>query len=387
MQKKIIALAVAGLVSGVAFAQSNVTIYGIADVGMEFGKYSDKGMQTRVQSGQQSGSRLGFKGEEALGNGLKAMFVMEAGISLDTGNTSHGGSGTDTSATTSVASPLFGRQAYAGISSAKLGTVTLGRQYTTAFNTLVKADAFSYGLGAQLANTVARTAGAGSRWDNAVFYKSPSFAGFSATAGYSSGATGGPALGAEVVTTGTSAAVLTQNGRGMTVAAAYENGPIYAGLAYVEVTTLGTATAAPAGNMGTTKAVQLGASYDFKVVKLFGSYAQGKTTIDQSTANAADNNGWSLGAKAPFGNHAVMAQYSQLNDKLAANNDFTVYGVGYEYNLSKRTNLYAAYARGDNKNSAAFGMDGAAAGTSAIGSNVQAGYNPWNVMTGVRHTF
>lgn len=379
MQKKVIALAIAGLVSGVAFAQSNVTIYGVADVGMEFGKYSDKGTQTRVQSGQSAGSRIGFKGEEALGNGLKAMFVMEAGVSLDTGNTSHGGSGTDAGVS---ASPLFGRQAFAGISSDKLGTVTFGRQYTTAYNTLVKADAFGYGLGAQLGNTVAKTTAAGARWDNAVFYKSPSFAGFSATAGYTSGA----ATGAEVATTG-NAAVLTQNGRGMTVAGAYENGPIYAGLAYVEVTTLGTATAAPLNNMGTSKAFQLGASYDFKVVKLFGSYAQGKNTIDQSTSDAAKNNGWSLGAKAPFGNHAVMAQYSKLNDKTAANNDYTVYGVGYEYSMSKRTALYAAYARGDNKNAAGYGLDGAGPGTSAIASTAQAGYNPWNVMTGVRHSF
>jgi GBP family porin len=379
MQKKIIALAVAGLVSGVAFAQSNVTIYGVADVGIEAGKYSDKGMQTRVQSGQSAGSRIGFKGEEALGNGLKAMFVMEAGVSMDTGNTSHGGSGTDGA----TASPLFGRQAFAGLSSDKLGTVTFGRQYTTAYNTLVKADAFGYGLNAQLGNTVAKTTAAGSRWDNAVFYKSPSFAGFSATAGYTSGA----ATGAEVATANSSAAVLTQNGRGVTVAGAYENGPIYAGLAYVEVDTLGTATAAPAGNMGKSKAAQFGASYDFKVVKLFGSYAQGKNTIDQSTADAAKNNGWSLGVKAPFGNHAVMAQYSKLNDKTAANADYSVWGAGYEYSLSKRTALYAAYAKGDNKNGASYGLDGAASGTSAIGSTAQAGYNPWNVMTGVRHSF
>ncbi|MEI7432128.1 MAG: porin, partial [Betaproteobacteria bacterium] len=84
MQKKIIALAVAGLVSGVAFAQSNVTVYGIADVGVEVAN-AGNGTQFRVQSGQSAGSRIGFKGEEALGNGLKAEFVLEAGVNLDTG--------------------------------------------------------------------------------------------------------------------------------------------------------------------------------------------------------------------------------------------------------------------------------------------------------------
>lgn len=375
MQKKVIALAVAGLVSGVAFAQSNVTIYGIADVGMEVGKYSDKGIQTRVQSGQSAGSRLGFKGEEALGNGLKAMFVLESGISMDTGNTSHGGQGT-----AGTAGPLFGRQSFAGISSDKFGAVTFGRQYTTAFNTLVKADAFGYGLGAQLGNTVAKVPGAGSRWDNAVFYKSPSFAGFSATAGYSSGFDT-TINGAETLNYKTLSSPEKQNTRGVTAAAAYENGPAYVGLAYVETQGANTATTDLM-----TKGYQLGGSFDFKVVKAFASYASGKST-SAGNADTAKANGWSVGAKAPFGNHSVMAQYSKLNDKLATDADYSVWGVGYEYAMSKRTALYAAYAKGDNKNAAAYSLDGAAAGASAIGTNSQAAFNPWNVMTGVRHTF
>ena len=72
MQKKIIALAVAGLVSGAAFAQSNVVIYGIADAGYVYGSDSiipDGKSTSKMSSGGQSGSRLGFKGSEDLGNG------------------------------------------------------------------------------------------------------------------------------------------------------------------------------------------------------------------------------------------------------------------------------------------------------------------------------
>ena len=82
MQKKIIALAVAGLVSGVAFAQSNVTIYGVADANYYYAS-GDNLSRTGVDSGGLNGSRIGFKGEEALGNGLKAIFTMEYGTTID----------------------------------------------------------------------------------------------------------------------------------------------------------------------------------------------------------------------------------------------------------------------------------------------------------------
>ena len=94
MQKKIIALAIAGLASTAAFAQSNVTIYGSVDYGYAYRNDARKvagapkgtaDSSSRVDSGQQAGNRLGFKGVEDLGNGLKAVFLMEQGFNLDTG--------------------------------------------------------------------------------------------------------------------------------------------------------------------------------------------------------------------------------------------------------------------------------------------------------------
>lgn len=89
MQKKIIALAAAGLVSGAAFAQSNVTVYGIAD--MSYVNYSDAsaaGFSStgQVQSGQWKGSDFGLKGSEDLGNGLSAIFQQEFGMVMDVNN-------------------------------------------------------------------------------------------------------------------------------------------------------------------------------------------------------------------------------------------------------------------------------------------------------------
>lgn len=390
MQKKVIALAVAGLVSGAAFAQSNVTIYGVADVGVEVGKYGDNaGVVTRAQSGQQAGSRLGFKGEEALGNGLKALFTLEMGISMDTGNHSHAGAGV--SATTSSA---FSRQAFAGLSSDKFGTVTIGRQYTAFFNTLVKADAFGYGLGAQLGNTLAKLPGATSRTDNTIIYATPNFSGFSGALAYGSGG----AAGAETPNQAALTNQVNKVGRYVSAQAAYENGPVYAGLAYSELT--GGTPANLATNGYTNKTWVAAGSYDFKVVKVLASYAAGK--LDQDNGGTIyKGDGWSLGAKVPLGTaHVISAQYSKLNDKMSTDQDFKVWGVGYEYYLSKRTNLYAAYAKGSNNNGATYALDGAAVGNSAVvGSSTtyntmggvaggsQAGYNPWNVMTGVRHTF
>ena len=86
MQKKIIALAVAALASTAAFAQTNVTIYGIADASVS--ATTNLGATTgqtgfKVNSGTLSTSRIGFKGVEDLGNGLKALFVLEYGLAMD----------------------------------------------------------------------------------------------------------------------------------------------------------------------------------------------------------------------------------------------------------------------------------------------------------------
>jgi predicted porin len=144
MQKKLIALAVAGLASGVAAAQSNVTIYGVLDLAYVYSAGGAKnpinpvtGLPTYIKSpdytfsgltGVGAGNRLGFKGEEALGNGLKAVFTLEYGLDPDINQ----GIGTG---------GLNARQQFVGLSHAKLGTVALGRQYAPAFNATARNDA------------------------------------------------------------------------------------------------------------------------------------------------------------------------------------------------------------------------------------------------------
>ena len=357
MQKKLIALAVAGFVAAPAFAQSNVTIYGVADVGIASGNYGN-GNRTQVQSGQQSGSRLGFKGEEALGNGLKAVFQLEQGIAMDNGTYTQGGT-------------PFGRQAFAGLSG-NFGSITLGRQYSPHFLVLANADTFGWGLNGQNANAMALVPGVAARLNNSAIYMTPNFNGFVAALGYSS-ALGGN-VGQEANTAANDKAGRTWGALGQ-----YTGGPVWVAASYHNVV--------GATNDVKTKGWALGGTYDFKVAKLFAAYVTGKT--DSAVGLLDKKNSWSLGVAVPFGPHTVSAQYTGLKDKDTSNANGRLFGIGYEYAFSKRTNLYASYAKAYNDSAlvggSAINLGGASTGNDLVTSS--AGYDPSSIMVGVRHKF
>ena len=131
MQKKIIALAVAGLASSAAFAQSNVTIYGVADV--FYGNFSsDQGPGVKdtkfsgLADGALSGSRLGFRVEEDLGNGWKAHGLMELGTLAFNGGAAAGAGG--------ASGAGAHRQSHIGLSNKTYGTFQAGRIYNAGTN-------------------------------------------------------------------------------------------------------------------------------------------------------------------------------------------------------------------------------------------------------------
>ena len=145
MQKKIIALAVAGLASTTAFAQSNVTVYGVVDAGYVYTSGNlangDKAKANAIESGILAGSRIGFKGEEALGNGLKAVFTLEYGLGIDGNNGLGGTTGAAVGGTNgSVLSAAAARQQFVGLGGG-FGTVTFGRQYAPGYAATVRNDA------------------------------------------------------------------------------------------------------------------------------------------------------------------------------------------------------------------------------------------------------
>ena len=341
MQKKLIALAVAGLVSAPAFAQSNVTIYGVVDMGVSHRSdnvLSGVKSQTAVNSGQQSGNRLGFRGTEDLGNGLKAGFVLEQGFTVDDGQSRTDG--------------VWSRQSFLTLSGG-FGTVAFGRQYSPQFNMVAAIDPFGTGTVGEVNNLYTLN----TRLDNTVAYVSPSFSGLTVTVAHSTNAAGQENDGNVGDT------------RVWAISPVYSNGPLMVALNYHQLKA-NKVTPNP-----TLKVWDLGATYDFGVAKVAALYGKRdvSATIDRTT--------WMVGATVPVGAAgAVLASYTRAENDVpvVADPRSSQWALGYTHNLSKRTNLYAAYADISNKNGAAASVGDASNG----GAGYQQGMN-----VGLRHRF
>jgi len=358
MKKSLIAIAVLGATSTAAFAQSNVTIYGIADVGIVSERGGVAGNNTKMESGAASASRIGFKGTEDLGGGLNAIFKLEAGVHLDDGTLDNGNN------------KLFNREAYVGLSSKEAGTLTLGRQYTPYYETLRDvADPFALGM-AGTAKNLFPVAGVDTRNDNAVVYKTPNLNGFTGAVSYSLGETAGDA----------------SANRQIGGSVGYSNGPLNVSLAY---NSRNNDTATVKTNaMGHNTLIA--ANYDFKVAKVFGAYSQDKG-LNSAPLNGANNAyGYTftpsqdssdalIGVSAPVGDTpgTIIASFIRKNDKEVGNHDADQWAIGYSYALSKRTSTYVAYAKINNKNGAGY----------TVGNNTEAGSGDKAFNLGLKHTF
>lgn len=358
MKKSLIAIAVLAATSSAAFAQSNVVLYGIVDAGIVADRGGKDGNNTQLNSGASSASRIGFKGTEDLGGGLSAIFKLETGAKIDKGTLDNDNN------------RLFNREAYVGLSSKTAGTLTLGRQYTPYYETLRDVgDPFAMGT-AGTAKNLFPVASFMTRNDNAVVYKSPDLAGFTAAVSYSLG---------EVA--GDSSATRQVGG-----SLGYKNGPLNVAVAY-NMKNNDTSTIKTAG-VGHNSLIA--ANYDFKVVKLFGAYSKdsglnsaplnGPATAFSNTAFIAsqDSTDALIGVTAPVGAAGTLvASYIDKNDKEVANRDASQWAIGYNYALSKRTSTYVAYAKIKNKNGAGY----------TVGNNTDAGTGDKSFNLGVKHSF
>lgn len=326
-------------------AQSNVTIYGLIDLNLG---YEKSGGQSRrgLDHGELNGSRLGFRGSEDLGSGLKALWVLETGLDPSTGQLEQGGR-------------AFGRQSFVGLESG-LGRLTLGRQYSPAF---VALDPFEATGGADRSvGLLTRKAGAVRpayevRFDNMVKYRSPNFAGFELDAGYW--------LGERTATSST--ARKEGDGHGLTLS--YRNGPL-AGA----VTTQRVQRDASGGKVRTDG---LGLSYAFGVVKPYLAYSRDK---ESGTVGDGKARTWVLGAEIKAGASGTLAvSYADRNESDgAAGEDAHGWSAYYLHDLSKRTTLYAGYSRLSNEDGANY----------AIGNlTPAAGESHRVMMAGMRHRF
>jgi predicted porin len=349
MKKSLIALACASAFAGSANAQS-LTTYGIVDMGFVGESGGTAGSIDKITSGAQSGTRLGFKGTEDLGNNMKALFVLETGIAADTG-------GFSASTASNIA---FARQAFVGLQS-DAGTLTLGRQYTPFFLTLNGvADPFASGLAGNAQNLIPHS---GIRMNNAVKYASPIFSGVSAELAYGFG---------EETTVGSDRA-----GRSVGGSIGYSDGSLNVRLAHHKANDPTAATS----NLSDTSTM-LAANYKFEIAKVFAAYSDNDLQITPTTPVGSTAKGKSrdflIGVSVPYGNHTFIASYINKDGRSASNLDASQFGFGYTYALSKRTNLYAAWATIDNKRGGVLYK---------VGNNSETGSGDRAVNLGVRHTF
>jgi predicted porin len=383
MQKKIIAVAVAAALAtpGLAFAagafDGNVTVYGKARVSYDL---FDNGDGTTTANGavaangissnkvSSNSSRLGFKGNERISDDLKVVWQIESLVNFDN----------------AVGNSLGTRNTFAGLSSKNLGTLRLGR-YDTPYKTSTgRLDLFRD----TLADSRALTGSVGGRsaqitfdgrQPDSVSYTSPSFNGFKVDAFYVAGA---------------EAAITSGQVKGdiWSFSGTYDNGSLYGALAHEihNFGSVGTGTlAGTAGNFpadSEEKATKVGVGYKIDALTLGFAY---ETSSDNGTAvTGADrfgHNTYFLSGKYKFGSDAIKLTYTKAGDLgSAVNSDATMYAIGYDHGLSKRTSLYVTYAALNNSNGINYTFSGNGTGTAAaagFGAKVTA------LSLGMNHSF
>lgn len=287
MKKTLIALAAVAATSA-AFAQSSVTVYGKVDIGI-----TDRIGSTVTEVREAAGSRLGFRGTEDLGGGLKANFVLEHRFNPDTGAISN----------TDPAQVYWNGQSLVGLSGG-FGKVDLGRTYSAAFFTALGGDVFGYdGVAANVSTTNANNNNP-TRLANGIFYTSPTMGGLTAQVSYAF------------------KEAAAKNALSMRLA--YAAGPLSASIATSK-------------NTNDNDYSAVGAAYDFGMAKANVLFAKGET------AAGVKSDGMTLGLVVPMGAVTLKASFGTL--EVANVKTVSQLGLGARYALSKRTDVYTSFAR------------------------------------------
>ena len=369
MKKTLLAAALLTGFAGAASAQNSVTLYGVLDIGLQyvsvknpsdfnFDLYPAGTTSSRLgmASGQQSGSRWGLRGVEDLGNGLRASFVYEAGVTATTGSFNG-----------------FSRVSTLGLSSAAWGSVNLGRDLAPGAKLVSGIDPFGAAFGtSQLDQSIGTNS---IRYSNMIAYTTPSFSGFTAGVAYSFD-TGLSAFGynpttdqVAPITNGKRLSTGATN-RAVNVGVRYANGPVMLGATYDAIQVTGNGGLV---NGARPSAYMLGGTYDLKVVKLHAAFGQtfdgiieGQTGLSNFALTAGDQNttgavlavdglktmAYMIGLSAPVGGSGnVFASWQQLIPQGIIKDEGktqSVASIGYTYAMSNRTNLYGFYSYTNN---------------------------------------
>lgn len=319
------------LASNISYSQTSVSLYGIMDMGLANISSANNAATNQLRSGNLLTSRFGFRGSEDIGSGVKVNFVLEGGITADTGATS---------------TPFFNRQSWLGISSSKYGDIRLGRMLP------ITSDLFAASIhSSYLGNTTAAIDGGavgsgsslsrfnnmfgGTRLNNTIKYQTPKYSGFSGHIMTSLGEVEGS----------------SSAGRSTSLGGSYNTSNIEAGLAYHEKE----CSSKDGCNIsqGKDNIIGLGLAYKNKGARyaILLSKQNNALNVKGNDAEVA-----SIIGVIPSGKFVFGAGLQYLNDKTILNQDTTQYNIGINYLLSKRTQLYTLLSHQNVSNNGKAGM-------------------------------
>lgn len=448
MKIKVLAIALGTCFAAPVMAQTNVTLYGILDAGIQVSN-NGKGTQTKMVSGIADGSRIGFKGTEDMGGGYKAIFNLEARVEVDTGSNKAGnlsdyqgyaltkgmnfpdfgspalrGAAAQTLAAVRSglqpkynvnATPsqilalgggpdggLFDRTAMVGLIT-PVGAVLAGRMYTPAYEIFNAADTFESGMAGSWGGITGGTGGLlttgmAIRSNKSVQYRIELPNGIGGALMYGFKNSGYIGLDKDFL-----AGNIKYKANGFDVGIGYNRGTNTDGSTGLETTTFGGSYSVDAFKffagyqiMKNENSILLPAFFGIWDTEITPGLKAGgvpapvvaawtsifRTNITKNFK--LDANSYSLGMHYKVGNGRIMASYSHQDDKTLSNSDVTQYGLGYDYNLSKRTDVYAVYGYVKNQNDGQY-APGAA---SASGGFTELPGQPGRAFQfGIRHRF
>lgn len=362
MNKRLIVLAVAGVLAAPLAAQAGVEIYGKARMSLDYINNDDTGLAPPAGSGlanpdknafsvSSNVSRIGFKGDEDLGSGLKLLWQIETQVDFDTGGFATGN-----------------RNTWLGLGGG-YGTVLAGKNETPLRVVTQRIDIFSDTKGDynSIIGNIAGKRVFDNRFNNTLIYTSPSMSGFQVSAGYT------PSRGNDATSTDDLPRTELQGKRdAASVSGSFNNGPLYLAAAYE---TLGKY----ASNEDSAKAFRLGGSWAFPQGTTVGGVWE---KADQGGANG-DRNAWYLNAAHKMGDATLKAAIARADDRgNITDSGAAQYTLGAAYALSKATEVYALYTMTNNDKNGTYGLW---SGTEAI-----AGYTDKSVSAlslGINHNF
>jgi predicted porin len=355
MKKHVLLFAMLAM-SGIACAQSSVTVFGVVDATLQHGSGSISD-RNQLGSGGLKSSRIGFLGVEDLGGGVSAGFWLEGAFFSDNGSGGTTSTNNQANGITGGGGLTFGRRATVSLFGG-WGEVRLGRDYSVQYYNRMEFDPFANnGAGATQTNVGSLGGPVSSRASNAIMYFLPlTLGGVYGEAEYYLGENARDGSATE------------NDGTGGGVRIGYKNGPVNVAFAQARTQYARTATT------GAITSTNVAGSYRWKNLIATGGYYRDKV----DTLAGLTGRGPMAGAIYLVGVGEIKAMWSSFRTSAATSPESKKISLGYVHNLSKRTALYGSYAHVRNEGGA----------TTAINGSVTApNHSSSGFDLGIRHNF